>query len=237
MSEVVSRLWGWDTAKREIPDLKAIFHLKSHSRRNPSLEKALFTAYGIDERDITWVNEPVWLESVVNATPMWQNEVPHYVHPDLMQTWDRLAEGLLAGAPETQTYERIFVSRGPDTRHRRCRNNEAVEGFFASNGFRVIYPEKLSMAQQVAIFRDAEVIAGYGGSAMFNMMYSRNARTVILLNQEAYFARNEHLYTSLTGGQVHYFWSTPDTPTFQSDWEFDFDRNGEALREVVAGLG
>ena len=90
MSEVISRLWGWDAAKREIPDLKAIFHLKPQSRRDPTLEKAMFTAYGIDESDIVWVNEPVWLNSVVSATPMWHNAVPHYVHPDMIDTWQRI---------------------------------------------------------------------------------------------------------------------------------------------------
>lgn len=236
MSEVVSRLWGWDTAKRENPDLKAIFHLKPQSRKNPSLEKALFTAYGIDESDIEWVNEPVWLRSVVSATPMWQNEVPHYVHPDIVETWDRIGDGLLAGAQDFETHDRIFVSRGAGAKHRHCRNNEAVEQFFTDQGFRVIYPERLSMAQQVAMFRGARVIAGYGGSAMFNLMYARKTQTVIVLNQEAYIARNEHLYTCLTGGRVHYFWSKPDSPTFQSDWEFDFERNGDELRRVVAEL-
>ena len=84
MTEVVSRLWGWDAAKREIPDLKAIFHVALPERARPDRSSsALFTAYGIAEEDIVWVNEPVWLSSVVSATPMWHNAVPHYVHPDI----------------------------------------------------------------------------------------------------------------------------------------------------------
>ena len=62
----------------------------------------------------------------------------------------------------------------------------------------------------MATFREARVVAGFGGSAMFNLMYAENLEGVILLNQEAYIARNEHLFTSLTGGEVHYFWSRPD---------------------------
>ena len=60
--------------------------------------------------DIVTVNEPVYLESVVSASPMWHNQVPHYVHPEMSTVWRRLAEGLIeATAP---TYDRIFVS-GP----------------------------------------------------------------------------------------------------------------------------
>jgi len=244
-TEVVSRLWGWDTAKREIPGLRVIFHLKSQSRRDPTLEKALFCAYGIDESDIVWVNEPVWLESVVSATPMWHNAVPHYVHPDMVETWQRLRRGLTADESVGVTPERIFVSRGRGAKHRTCRNTSAVEEFFATRGYTVIYPEELSLAQQVATFRDARVVAGFGGSAMFNLMYAQKVEAVVVLNQEAYSARNEHLFTSLTGGAVHYFWSTPDVDpegglrpaAFTSDWEFDFERNGAELDQVLAQLG
>jgi capsular polysaccharide biosynthesis protein len=245
MTEVISRLWGWDRAKREIPGLKAIFHLKPQSRREPALEKALFTAYGIAESDIAWVNEPVWLSSVVSATPMWHNAVPHHVHPDMIDTWHRLGRGLVGGADLPASPERIFVSRGGGLKHRTCRNAEAVEKLFVDRGFQVVYPEKLSLAEQVATFRDARVVAGFGGSAMFNLMYAEKLETVILLNSEAYTARNEHLFTSLIGAEVHYFWSRPDIEhpeggwtqdAFFADWEFDFARNGDALETVLAQL-
>ncbi|CUR54431.1 hypothetical protein NOCA2170003 [metagenome] len=245
-TEVISRLWGWDTAKRDNPSLKAIFHIKPKSRKQPSLEKALFTAYGIAEDDIVWVNEPVWLSSVTSATPMWHNETPHYVHPDMVATWRRLGEALGRSAEDAPRPERIFVSRGPSLRHRACRNTDAVEAYFASRGFQVIYPETMPMAEQVVTFRHARVVAGFGGSAMFNLMHAQHLEGVILLNHEAYTARNEHLFTSLVGGQVHYFWSAPDVPhpdegwnldAFFSGWEFDFDRNGAELDEVLTQLG
>ena len=245
-TEVISRLWGWDTAKRENPALKAIFHLKPHSRKVPSLEKALFTAYGIAEDDIVWVNEPVWLSSVTSATPMWHNETPHYVHPDMVDTWRRLGDSLARGVQEAPRPERIFVSRGADLRHRACRNTDEVEAYFAARGFQVIHPEKMPMAEQVVTFRHARVVAGFGGSAMFNLMHAQHLEGVVLLNHEAYTARNEHLFTSLLGGQVHYFWSTPDVAhpddgfdldAFFSGWEFDFARNGTELDEVLTQLG
>jgi capsular polysaccharide biosynthesis protein len=242
MTEVVSRLWGWDVAKRENPGLKAVFHLKSHSRRNPSLERTLFTAYGIDESDIVWVDDPVWVRSAVSASPMWHNATPHYAHPGIVETWDRLAAGL-ARDPARSPHERIFVSRGPGAKHRVCRNIDEVEEFFRSRGFHVVYPERLPLAEQVAVFRDARVVAGFGGSAMFNLMFAKSVETVIVLNHQAYTARNEHLFTTLTGGDVHYFWSRPDVDhpeggwsaqAFAAAWEFDFARNGADLASVVA---
>jgi capsular polysaccharide biosynthesis protein len=252
LTEVMSRLWGWDEAKRQLPDLKAIFRIRYANERKPVLEQRIFGAFGIDVDDIVWVHEPVWLESVVGATPMWHNQVPHYVHPGLMSVWDRVRASLLneASAP-TEGFDRsggkrIFVSRQDISTNRACRNTREVESFFADRGFDVVYPENHDLAVQAAIFDRAEVVAGFGGSAMFNIVFSRDYQALILLNHEAYTARNEHLYTALLGGDIHYFWSTPDVPhpeggwteeAYYSSWAFDFERNSETLTEVIKNLG
>jgi len=244
MTEVVSRLWGWDAAKRENPKLKAVVLGNPQNRRPPTLAKTLFTAFGIDESDVVWVDQPVWVNSAVSATPMWHNAHPYFAHPDIEETWDRLSEGL-DPPRERSPHERIFVSRGPGLGRRACRNAADVEAFFQSRGFHIMYPEKLPLAQQVALFRDARVIAGFGGSAMFNLMFAKAVETTIVLNHESYTARNEHLFAALKGGNLHYFWSRADVDPSargrskaaeRSAWDFDFARNGEALTKLLAGL-
>lgn len=241
-TEVLSRLWGWDRAKELIPDLKVI--LRKHPKElEPCLEKRFFEAYGIAADDIVWTDRPVYLESVVSASPMWHNAVPYYAHPGLRKVWERLGRGLIdRTAP---AHERIFVSRGDQWGRRTCRNKRDVEQFFRSNGFTVVYPEDLDPREQASIFAGATVIAGFGGSAMFNMMFSQKMATVIVLSHEAYTARNEHLFTSLLGGDVNYFWSVPDIQhpengwsqdAFYSDWEFDFERNRKPLEELIKWL-
>jgi capsular polysaccharide biosynthesis protein len=242
VTEVLSRLWGWDEAKRAIPDLKAIFHLRHGNERLPQLEQRLFGAYGIAPEDVVWVDEPVRLDSLVGATPMWHNRNPHYVHPEIQTVWERVGKTLVD--PSAPHYPKIFISRSDEhTRSRRCRNVEEVEGLFAANGFEILYPERLDLGVQAGIFANAEVIAGFGGSGLFNMMFSRNAKMVIQLAHEGYFARETHLFTSLLGTETHYFWSAPDfvdpeddrsMKSFYSSWAFDFDRNGAELKALLA---
>jgi capsular polysaccharide biosynthesis protein len=261
-TEVLSRIWGWDRAKELIPDLKVI--LRKHPKAaEPRLERRFFEAYGIAPEDIVWTDRPVYLESVVSASPMWHNAHPYYAHPGMRKVWERLGRALVD--PSASAPERIFVSRSghwerlgagcfrrptdqltaagsADRRH--CRNSREVEQFFQSNGFTVVYPEDLDLAQQASIFEGATVIAGFGGSAMFNMMFAKKMTTAIVLSHEAYRARNEHLFTSLLGGDVHYFWSVPDIQdpegrsreAFMSDWEFDFERNQKPLDELITSL-
>jgi capsular polysaccharide biosynthesis protein len=243
-TEVVSRLWGWDEAKRENPDLKAFFHVRPKRNNNPVLERALFTAYGISESDLVWVEGPVRVRSLVSATPMWQDQSPHFAHPEITDVWQRLTAGLLKDSAPA-SHERIFVSRGEKLSSRRhCRNQAEVEQFFADRGFHVFYPEQLSLTDQVALFAGARVVAGFSGSAMFNLMHSSRLEAMIVLGQNAYLARNEQLFASVLGGELHYFWAAADVPppaagmrtlkSVRSSWEFDFAEQGADLERVIA---
>lgn len=245
-TEVLCRLWGWERAKREIPGLRVLFHTNPSHGRDGSLERRLFTAYGIPESDLTWSDRPVQLRSVVAASPMWHNREPYYAHPDIRETWARMTSGLLAGA-EPASYERIFVSRGAALRLRRgCRNQEEVESFFAARGYHVFYPEELPLAEQVALFAGARVVAGFAGSAMTNLMHCRRLEAAVVISHNAYVARNEHLFASVLGSQLHYFWQKADIEpppkvrrskaSDRSSFAFDFAAQGEDLGRVLAGL-
>ncbi|MEP9385000.1 glycosyltransferase family 61 protein [Nocardioides cheoyonin] len=245
MAEVVSRLWGWDAAKRAVPDLKVLVHRGLVDPPEVTLEERVFEAYGISPDDIVKVDEPVLLESVVSATPMWHQHEPYYVHPGMLDTYERLARGFTGGDPDGgEPHERVFVSRGEGAENRRCRNQPEVEEWFADRGFEIVYPERHSLGEQVHLFRKAKVVAGFGGSGMFNVVHSRALEKLIVLNHEAYIARNEHMFCSLLGADEHYFWSAPDVThpdgrysdeAFKASWAFDFARNGDELEKAVGG--
>ena len=244
LTEVLSRLWGWERAKAELPDLKAIVHLASRHPRVAIRDRRFLEAYGIDPDDIVFTTKPVVLNSLVSAMPMWHNAPPHYAHPGLIDVWDRLAAKLVDH--DVPTHDKIFVSRGVHLTHRVCRNTPEVEALFVAHGFHVIRPEELDLAEQAALFAGARVIAGFGGSALFNIMYARKAEALVMLSHEAYTARNEHLYATLLGVDSHYFWSPTDrarveggddSRLFTSSWEFDFERNRTALEALLRDLG
>ncbi|MGF0117733.1 glycosyltransferase family 61 protein [Promicromonospora sp. Marseille-Q5078] len=243
MTEVISRLWGWDAAKKDDPDLKAIFRLRYPAEREPRLERTVLTAFGISPDDIVTVDQPVYLESMYAATPMFHNARPYYVHPEIRAVWKRIRDGLRA--EPGPTWDRVFVSRKDSYGNRRCLNRVEVEDYFAAAGFEVIYPEDYSLARQSAIFAHARVVAGFGGSAMFNTLFAENLQHMIVLTQEAYSARNEVLISLPLGVGLHYFWNPPRTPhppggwssaAYKSDWSFDFSRHGRELDELLRSL-
>jgi capsular polysaccharide biosynthesis protein len=246
MTEVLSRLWGWPLAKEQIPELKAIFRIRYEDERDPVLEKLLFGAFGIAEEDIVWAHEPVTLDGLVGATPMWHNQFVHFAHPEIRtRVWEPITRALAGDRPGGN--ERLFVSRRRNTgMNRLCRDADQIEATFAAHGFDILYPEDHSLEDQAALFRAARVVAGFGGSAMFNLMHCRQLDQVIVLNSEGYIARNEHLYAAVHGARADYFWGVPDVAAdrgswtqaaYTSPWRLDFERNGAALDKVLRDLG
>lgn len=229
MTEVVARLWGWDQAKARIPDLKVLTKVKPGRTSEPVVDR-LLRAYGIASDDIVYVDHPVELESIVTASAMWHNFAPHFVHPQITAIWDRLGRALID--PSAPSWERIFVTRRAGS-YRTCHNAPDVEEVFARHGFQIVSPEQYDLGIQAGFFRTARVVAGFGGSGMFNLMHSACLEQIIVLAHEAYTARNEHLYSAVLGGRADWFWSRPIRPNFQSDWNFDFDRNGPDLERLL----
>lgn len=243
MTEVVGRLWGWDRAKAERPDLKALFWSDRNNVTGDEPKYRIPRAYGIALDDIVWTRGPAQVGSLIAPSLMWHNRDPFYAHPGLREVWQRLGHGLIdAGVP---TYDRVFIGRTETYARRTCRNDADVQRFFSDRGFTVVYPELLDLSAQAAVFADAKVIAGYGGSGLFSVLFARNLQALIVLNQNSYSHRNEQLFAAVLDVPLHYFWSAADIShpeggrTFaatESSWAFDFENNGAALNDLLAQL-
>jgi len=244
MTEALAKLWGWGPAKAADPSLKLLCRLHPTKEQTVErrLEMTLLPALGIPPEDIVFVKGPVTVTSMVGCTPMWHNAPPFYVHPAILDTWGRLRTGLI-GTDPVSVAPKIFVTRREGKRL--CSNFPEVEALFAAHGFEIVSPETLSIPEQVAMFAGARVVAGFGGAGMFNLVYAEAVQTVIVLDQWAYQARNEHLFAAAHRARLHCFWNRPmkDHPpggfsyrAHQSGWTFDFESNGDHLRQVLEGL-
>ena len=244
MTEALSKLWGWWPAKAADPSLKILCRLHPVREETPEsrAEATLLPAFGIAREDIVWVDGPVSVTSLVGCTPMWHNAPPFYVHPGIVDTWDRIRTGLVGDGPVAGA-ARIFVTRRAGNRP--CSNVDEVELLFLAHGFTIVSPQDLSIPEQVATFAAARVVAGFGGAGMFNLVYAHQVETVIVLNHWAYEARNEHLFAAVHGAQLHSFWSPPhvDHPpggssydAHQSGWSFDVEHLERPMHALLESL-
>ena len=63
-----------------------------------------------------------------------------------------------------------------------------MQEFFNSRGWALIAPEKLPIPDQIALFRDAEAIAGLHGSALTNLLWCTPGTLVVEFVQENFMS-------------------------------------------------
>lgn len=240
MTEVISRLWGWDEAKRIHPGIKALISVRNLGEKVPKYELDLLEAYGISNDDVYVLERPAKLQKLIAVTPMFHNT--RYASPEISTLWNRIRTGMGISNDSKKNRKKIFVGRALS---RGCTNAMEVEAAFRYYGFEVVRPERHSMKEQVEIFSSASVVAGFAGSGMFSTIFCDSPITKIVISQEAYNAVNEYLQSGVGGDDIHYFWCEPslDHPpgqwllaAFRSNFTFDFVTHGDTLYDLLATL-
>lgn len=98
---------------------------------------------------------------------------------------DFLRRSLLPLAPAQVKRERLFVSRAPGAK-RRITNESEVEELLVPRGFRKVYLETCTLAEQVALFANAEAIVAAHGASMANLVFCAPQTKVIEIFEPEY---------------------------------------------------
>lgn len=100
-----------------------------------------------------------------------------FLAPDIMTFMRELAirgYGLSPAPP----HRRIYIDRS-DTRKRRIVNEGQIWPSFARRGFQSIAAGKLSFRDQVALFAEAEIVAGPHGAGFSNLLFAPESTKVL----------------------------------------------------------
>lgn len=238
-SEIVSRLWAWDILKKEIPDLKVLIGLNSR-KPLPGFSKKILNAFGIPDADICTFQDHIMVENLFTACP--QYVIGSHIDPKIKITWDKISEGITGGEAKLKG-NKIFIAR-PEKGVRRCLNPDKLEETFREYGFEFFSPEKHSWEDQIRTFSQANVIAGYAGSGMFNTMFSSGVRSMIVIGADSYTAKNEHFICSVKNIDLYYIWADSELKqnngwnksAYASDFKFNYERDESFLLETLNKL-
>jgi hypothetical protein len=91
------------------------------------------------------------------------------------------------GSPPSDSLpKRFYILREGYTR--KIANESEVRKLFTAHGWSLITPEKLSIPEQIALFRDAEAIAGLHGSALTNLLWCSPKASILEFVPENFMA-------------------------------------------------
>jgi capsular polysaccharide biosynthesis protein len=175
-------------------DLLPRIHLLSHGNATPNsidhfvvnkirfpFQEDTLARTGIPKSRIIECTKDTHLEARTLLAPSINQTVPARWSCDYIRGLFLPAERPRAGGRRS----RIYVSRS-DARMRRVSNEDELIAFLGARGFETVTLTGLTVADQAAMFDDAEVIIAPHGSGLTNLLFCRPGTKVIELFSSTY---------------------------------------------------
>lgn len=178
---------------------------------------AMFAAMGVDPTRVVPLAGPTLCRSLYLGDNF--VDLRNFVAPQAWQAFARLAR--LGETSTIASADRLYVSRRGVAR-RPLANEAEIEALFARRGFTIVNPEALSFADQVCLFSRARIIAGPGGSALHNMVFSRPDTRILILAVEGLVLAIDTLLTR-PGGSLTYVLGASTNPRklYEAPWTIE----------------
>lgn len=159
----------------EVPQFQELLSIVNHQRRQ---------IISIDSMNCYKVKKLYYINCPNFIPPNFVNDKD--IHPsdiqfDIKSLID-LKSMLLPYSSNKEFPKRFFISR-KDTSGRRVFNEDEVFGILETFGFDLIVPEKLSVTDQIALFNQAECIAGGSGAAFANLLFCTKSCKAIIFSK------------------------------------------------------
>lgn len=177
--EAVARLWYFLENDTSVD--KYVFVLDEKEERSIGGNyRAFFELLKIwDKLEI--INTPTTYREVI--VPEMGTRVLQYYSPKLLKVFDTIAENVAAD-PAWIPKEKIFFTRTQFSQGNGYEFGlDVLDNFFAKNGFEVLAPEKVPLAEVIFYIRNATEIASISGSTPHNMLFAKNGQNLIMMER------------------------------------------------------
>ena len=164
-------------------------HMKYVILNNRNLPKVSDFVYeflqilGINESDIFIINDNVKIKRLY--IPPVAFEIPNKSSSAFCKTFDAAA----AYAQPAHRIKKVYVSR-ERLSERATFGEQQIRQLFERNGFTVIYPEQLSLYEQICYMKHCKCLAGIAGSALHLSLFMPKGSKVIQIKRNKLLADN-----------------------------------------------
>jgi glycosyltransferase involved in cell wall biosynthesis len=177
--DTLCRLWAWPPGG--ISGTKILYHDAFGPERLFAMPAAaaILRACGLGPEDFVTFHEPVRLGRVIVPAPA--IEELHFIHRVFARRFNEIGDRLCAASVARKTDVPLYLTKQNVTSGISHFVNEArFTEVLARAGVRIVAPETLPFAEQVALFRDNSVISGVIGSAFHTTLFTPGCRMMVL---------------------------------------------------------
>ena len=230
LGDCLCRMYGWDIARQIFGnEVKLIIA----SKRTPdNFQLGLLAAAGASSDDIIRISRLVRCKRLLLATQ--SLGVEYYASPTSARLWTAIRDR--TARRDLSLPDRVYLSRSLAP-IRPLMNEPEVERIFARFGFTIVRPELLSAEQQNALIANALLVAGPGGSGMYNLAFQGRLRSAFILVREDRLQLTEMLVSAGRSCDLWYHLGRRENPGLPWDataWFVDPARLASDVADWVA---
>lgn len=162
--------------------------------------------------------------------------------PYTASVYDEIAANVIYDGPSTP--KRILISRESRKSWRNMINYEPIRQMLVEDyGFEVVAPEKMTLAEEVATYANAEIVVGAEGAGMYGAVFSRRGTKYLTLCDEDYVMPILGTIAEIRGLEIGYvfgesFRADGDVarrlPQGHADFTVDIGRVEKAVKRAIA---
>lgn len=196
--DVISRLWYVLENKDENFDIVyTCTYGENDEFKGNYLE--FFELLGIDVNRLIMINKPTCFKEVVIPDPS--------IYPGKYYTkeYKNIFRKIIDNVQLTENIpEKIYLSRKLlKTKFKKEVGEKEIEEFFNSNGYISIYPEQLTLKEQLQYFKYSKKIIATSGSLAHNVLFcDKNELTI--LNKTCLNNLHQHILNSVSDSKIKY---------------------------------
>ena len=176
MLESTTRLWWYLENREKYPDIKIVFiSLYSNDKQFTNYQIEFFKLLGI-ENNVVIIDTPTQFKQVI--VPEYSSILEYTYSKEFLLPFDYINEKI-----QPANYDKVYFSKRQMTWNKNTIGEDKIEKIFKKLGFKIFYPEKLSLKEQVSLIKGAKYLAGLSGSACHNAIYAKHNLKTIILNR------------------------------------------------------
>ncbi len=169
LSDSLGRLWYLLKNK----NLKVCYISRSE---NTFLD--FYRLFGLKDEQIIRVTKLTKFRRIIVPEPAFRYH--DYYHDSFKDIINEITKDI-----EPAKYKKIYLSRSQYNKEVPTLGEKVIQDTFTKKGFKIIYPETLSLKSKIAIMKGAEIIAGTTGTNMHNILFAGDGIKSVCLNRSA----------------------------------------------------
>ena len=138
----------------------------------------LFEQLGIEKEKLLVIDKPTKFDKVLIPELAYLPE--KYISKEFLIPFNRVTANIDLNE---QIYEKIYLSRVHFAKGKKELGEKQIQEIFKLNGFKILYPEELSLQEQIWYYKNCKVLVTTNGTVAHNIVFTRNCKELVILRR------------------------------------------------------